>query len=271
LLLIAFDRAYRWHRDFVPVLTRNKVGFEPGNLPFHIKTQAMQTKLILCATVGLSLLFTGCSKDEGTAPDSGIARTGMSYELRAINVSSGINQKTTAGIIQWTSGFANPRRIKFEAKQQQTKIEYETTNTTQIDLFAPVATSFGGFMLPAGAYKEIELKVKLEKDASEPGLYLAGSYANGALLIPVIFRVDDPLEIKTEVKDVTIDENSSIAAITSLDLASFTRDWSDAMIRAAELTNGTLVISKTSNKSLYKAMLHNLSDKRHKCEFKRHK
>jgi hypothetical protein len=242
----------------------------------------MNSKVILSAAVALSLLTGSCSKDNGTVnPDmngtntgtgTGNEQTGMSYQLRAVNTTGSMNQRTTAnGTIQWTSGYAYPTQIKFEAKQQNSKIEYKSTNNSRIDLFSPVATSFGSFMLPAGTYKEIELKVKLDNVGNEPALFLTGNYMNNGVVIPVIFRVDDKLELKTELNDVTIDNTSSIAAITNLDLATYTNGITDEMIRNAQLTNGTLIISENSNRNLYNIIMSNLSGKRHKCSFKKNK
>ncbi len=232
----------------------------------------MNSKLIFSATLAMGLMMASCSKDNGTVTPAGPENTGINFGLRAVNGSTGIHQRTTAGgILHWTSGYANPTEVKFEAKSKDTKIEYKSKNDTRIDLFAPVAPHFGYFMLPAGTYKEIELKLKLDNAGPEPALYLAGTYSDQGLVIPVVFRVDDNIEIKTELKDVTIDNTTSIAAITDLDLSSYMSGVTESMLRNAQLTNGTLVISEDSNRSLYNLILKNLTGKRHKCEFKKHK
>jgi hypothetical protein len=195
----------------------------------------------------------------------------MTYELRATNTSTSTTQKSTArGTFYWTSGYANPTLIQFAAKQQGTEIDYKSTNTAPIDLFAPNAMDFGGFTLPAGLYKEIELKMRLNGRGSDPALYLEGDYVYNGVTTPIQIRVDDEMWLKTEVKDVTVDENSTMAALIDLDMANFLDGISDNMIRNAQLTNGILVISRNSNRSLYNAIVNNIKNKRHHCEYKRH-
>jgi hypothetical protein len=236
---------------------------------------AMNMKSICTATVVFGMMLASCSKDNSTVgpatnPGTDNGQAGMTYELRAVNTTTGINQKVVgAGTLRWTSGYANPTQIKFEAKSKDTKIEYKSTNTTRIDLFTPVAPGFGYFVLPAGTYKEIELKMKLDNVGPDPALFLAGNYTNNGVVYPVIFRVDDELEIKTELKDVTIDNTGSMAAITNLDLAGYSAGVTESMFRNAELTNGTIIISEASNRDLYRIMKSNLSGKRHKCEYKK--
>ncbi len=60
----------------------------------------------------------------------------------------------------------------------------------------------------------------------------------------------------------------SIAAITEPDLASYLSGVTDYMLRNAQQTNGTLVISEDSNEDIYKVKLKNLSGKRHNCELR---
>lgn len=233
----------------------------------------MKAKLILsAATLAMGMMVTSCNKNSTTVtPDSNsTASTNMSYGLKAANTSNGLAKGTANAMLTWTSGFANPTMIKFEAKQKGTEIEYKSTNTSQINLFAPVATSFGGFTIPAGAYKEIELKLSLDNVGTQPALQLNGTFTNNLTTVPVVLRVDDDFEIKTEVKDVTIDENDDFMALTTLDLASMQSSITLNMLQNATLTNGTIVISRTSNKTLYNLILSSLTGKRHHSEYEHH-
>jgi hypothetical protein len=239
----------------------------------------MNSKIFLSAAIiGAMTLVLSCSKDSGTTTPDTSPNTGqanMTYQLKAANTTGNTQRTTAGGTIVWNSGFANPTQIKFEAKQQNSKnkIEYKSTNYsgTPIDLFAPVPTDFGGLVLPAGTYKEIELKLRLERVGATPALLLGGIYTDNMGSIPIQLRVDDDIELKTEVKDVTLDNSTTVAAITSLDLASYTGMLSESMIRNATLTNGTLVISRDSNRDLYNMIISSISGKRHRCEYKHHK
>ena len=230
----------------------------------------MGNKVIFSAAIAVGMMVSSCHKD-GTKdlnPNNGQAT--MSVQMKATNTAGRPNQRTTAnGLLEWTSGYANPREVKFEAKQEDLKIEYTSTSKEQIDLFAPVPLDFGAFMLPEGDYKEIELKVKLGNNQSDEALHLEGTYTNNGLVTPVVFDVEENMVIKTELEDVTIDNTAPVAALLDLDLASYLNGVSDYMLQNAKLTNGVIVISRNSNKTLYNIMTHNLVEKRHKCKYKK--
>jgi hypothetical protein len=226
-------------------------------------------KNILLPAVAIAGLMLGsCSKDNGTV-DTGTGRSEMTYELRATNASTNINGKSTAtGTLVWSSGYAYPKEIKFEAKSNDTKIEYTSRNTARIDLFSSAPVGFGAFALPAGTYKEIELKIKLQDNGSDPALLLTGTWSDNLGTIPVMFIIEDDVELKTEMKNVTITDGS-FAALTTLELATYTEGITGTMLRNAHLTNGTLIISRDSNRDLYNIITANLKNKHHKCDFEK--
>jgi hypothetical protein len=261
----------------------------------------MNGKLLLYTVAISGSLFASCNKDDddNTAAVPVTSTSGaadMGYQLRTINPLVDTDPNTPYGTIQWTSGFANPREIKFEAKPSgstgigngnghgnghgngngnngsKDKIEYKSTYAGQIDLFAPISTVFGNFTLPPGTYKEIELKMKLDGDNTVPALELNGMYTgNNMPPIPIVFQVPHDVELKTELKDVTIDNNTIFSAITSLDLISLMSGVTPVMLQNVQLTNGTVLISPTSNRHLYDHIMDNLKSKRHGFQIKKDK
>lgn len=225
-------------------------------------------KILFSAAVFSTVLFAACNKDKRYEANGG--QTQLAYTLQVENLSTGTQQRSTAGNIVWTSGFANPVKIKFEAKQQDSKLEYEAKNVGQIDLFAPNAIEFGSFVLSPGTYKEIELKMYFSKHNSEPALQLNGLYTGNNVTVPIMLLVDASFDIKTEQKDVVIDNGMSYVAVTTLDLAAYTSDVSENMWANADLTNGVIVISNNSNENIYNRILNNIRDKKHKCHFHHH-
>lgn len=226
-----------------------------------------------------ALLFAACNKDNTTTPGGSGNGTSsnVSFALKAANPSATVTQKTTTGAaIRWTSGFAYPSMVKFEAKQitsagVENEVEYKATNTARIDLFAPVAPLFGNFTLPAGTYNEVELKLQLGAADTTPALQLSGNFTNSTgTTTPVTFRINEPLELKTETHNVTIDSARAFDAITVMDLAGLTSDIREAQLQNAQLTNGALVISSSSNSNLYGAILNSLRNRRHHSEINHH-
>jgi hypothetical protein len=228
----------------------------------------MKKNILLSLSAGLAatMLFSACNKDDRYDPNNGNDNITLAYQVKAINSSSSA-QKSTAGDIVWTSGFANPTVIKFEAKQQNSKLEYTATHTGTIDLFAPDPLLFGNFTLGGGTYDELELKLQFKKHGADPAVQLNGQFTNNTMSVPVVLIIDGPLEIKTEQKNVVISDRVGYIATTDLDLAAYTDDVTENMWANASLTNGVIVISDNSNTNIYYKILSNFKGWKHKCHF----
>ncbi|MBL7720226.1 MAG: hypothetical protein JNL72_15425 [Flavipsychrobacter sp.] len=224
----------------------------------------MKTTLLLSAGLAALTLAASCKKEKRYDANNG--QTQLAYQVSIENPSSS-TARSTAAIITWNSGFANPSMVKFEAKQENSKLEYKATNTGQIDLFSPDPMTFGNFTLGPGMYKEIELKLHFQKRGSSPAIQLGGSVTAGGLTTPVVLMIEGPLEIKTEQKDVMIDDGIAYVAITSLNLASYTEGITEGMWVDADRINGTIIISKDENQYLYWKILGNIKDWKHRCHF----
>ncbi len=68
------------------------------------------------------------------------------------------------------------------------------------------------------------------------------------------------MEIETEKENVVITDNNSYTALTTLNLSLLTRGITESMLNSATRTNGTILISSTSNTNIYNIILKNLED-----------
>lgn len=199
------------------------------------------------------LLFVSCNKKNNSDNPSGIK-----YKLQTINRTS-IVGRIAAGNIQWTSGYGNATEIKFEAESNNHEVEYKSSTPQRIDLFNGIAT-LGNITLPPGTYDEVEFKVELSASGNDAALELKGNYTSGNTITPVIFRVNSQLEIETEKKNVVVTDNNNYTALTKLDLSSLTRGVTESMLNSAVRTNGTILISSTSNANIYNIILKNFQE-----------
>lgn len=233
----------------------------------------MKQKLLFAALLATAA-FASCRKNDDNMQGTGNNYNDgaqLNYTIVATNPNAGgAQQKGTASAFVWTSGYAYPRSVKFEAKQENSKIEYSSTNDARIDLMASTANSFGGFTIPDGIYKEIEVKIKLDKKGSEPAMQLEGQFDNGVVNVPVTLIVDENIELKSEMKDVTITSDMDFTAATTLDLSELMDDITTQMLMGVKLTDGRLIISADMNKTLYWVILKNLRDKPHHCDWWKH-
>jgi hypothetical protein len=208
-------------------------------------------KAIALGVTGIALLMaTGCKK-ENTA-------TGISYQVKTANRTSTV-ARVLAGTVQWNSGYAWAREIEFEAKNRgnnsgsgnnNSEIEFKTESRQKIDLFAPVS-ALGTIQVPQGTYDEIKFEVEVSPNNGEAAFLLNGSYSNNGTSTPVTFRIDLPVEIETEKDNFTISNSASYTAVTTFDLSLLKQGITAAMLDAATKTNGTIIISSTSNTNLY--------------------
>lgn len=231
----------------------------------------MKWGLLFSATVATGLLFSSCKKNNNNVDNATPGQPQLAVQIKTSNNNAGVGQKGTANAhILWTSGFAYPRKIVFEAKQNDLSVEFTSTADQQIDLMASIAASFGNFTLPAGVYDEVELKIDLDKKDHDPAMVLEGTFTSNTTTYPVRLEIDNFLELKTESENVTISNDSTYTAVTTIDLSSVTSDITESMLLNAQLTNGTIVISPSSNVLMYHTILSNLGDRHFHCFFEHH-
>jgi hypothetical protein len=210
----------------------------------------MKTKLtkksfwLLLAALSSTLLFS-CKKNNEAS--------GINYQLKTTSPSSTVAR--TTGTVSWTSGYALASEIKFEAKKEGNDFEQKSKVGQKVDLFASVS-NIGAVQLPAGTYKKVEFKIELLPSQTAVAFELKGTYGSKA----VTLQVNEALEIKGEKEGVDISDGASYTAATSLNLSLLTLGISSSMLDNATVTNGEILISSTSNASLYAIMLANLKN-----------
>lgn len=207
----------------------------------------------LIAAAAAVAVLASCQKQADVAPQE--KQGGVSYRLRATQEGGSLQGRGTesAATVTWTSGFANAKELKFHAVSGSGNIEYRSTIATKIDLFD--STGFlGNISVPAGNYKEVKFRIGVAPSGTEPGIELRGSY-NGT---PVIFWLSKPFFLETKAKNVTIDSTSSYTALNNLSLPMLTDNISNSLFDGAFKTDGTIIISADSNRSIYEKMLANI-------------
>jgi len=223
-------------------------------------------KSLLLSAVMVGLLFgSSCKKSSSNYSTSNTPT--MSYQLKVANTNYSMARTTATADIVWDSAFATPDVVVFQATQGNVQVQYKATNNQRIDLMSSVAIDFGSFTLPAGFYSQTVLKIDLDKIGNMPVLQLNGMFTDGTVTLPVEILVNESVQLQTEQDSVTITNDSSFVAVTTLDLPSVTSGVTSAMLLNATLTGGVIVISSSSNHDLYKMVLDNLGNEHHHCDF----
>jgi hypothetical protein len=216
----------------------------------------MKVSSIIITGAAAMLLLGSCKKSgsDGNSSDST-----MQFQLKAANPLVTVNKLTAPGSILWTSGSAAATETKLEAKKNESELEFKSSGLQQIDLFASVIGNMGKIVIPVGTYTEVEFKITLNQNGSNPSLELNGQYTSGTgVVTPVVFTLSSLFVLKGEQSNVTVAGNSTITALTTLDLSFVSNGITQAMLNSATLTSGKIVISATSNNSLYTIITNNL-------------
>ena len=216
----------------------------------------MKTGAIILSAILTTGLFS-CKKNVDSVSSS---NAGLDFQLRATNPSSVVAR--TSATITWEAGFVNANLIKFEARQNGQETEFKSNVQKHVDLFGTLST-IGTINLPTGTFDEVEFKIVAAPNGNEPALQLQGS-VNG---VPVVLRIDNTLEIKSEQSQVTL--SGADVALNTINLSQLTFGLSADDFANATQTNGMIVISSSSNQNLFNDILANFQ-KHHETEVEVH-
>ncbi|HSN08819.1 MAG TPA: hypothetical protein VLS85_07265 [Hanamia sp.] len=220
----------------------------------------MKTKLISMTAIAAVTLIFGCKKANNSNSN------GVSYQLKTTNRSTALafssgNTLTSAarvagGTITWTSGYASAEEIKFEAEGSDSHVEFHSETPQKIDLFSPLA-SLGNINIPTGVYDTAQFEIDLAPTTTDAALELHGTYNT----TPVTFILNKSYEFNAEIPAITVADGQHYNAVTALNLATLTQGISGATLDAATKdSSGTIVISDSSNVSIYDSFISNLHD-----------
>ncbi len=240
--------------------------------------------LIYAAVTALAVGLFACQKQSST-PASG--PSSLNLAIQAVNPSYSMpvsNSKTkssqaSGSSITWDTAQMVVSSVKFEAslkkmnsEEDSVEIEYKWMGPKTVNLL-DTTTTFGNFTLQPGLYDQVELKISgfREDAAGMPVFYLHGTYMeNDTTSWPIIVESYQDVMFKTE-KDsvnVTANMNSDITSYIKIYLDKLMANVQPSDLDNAMKTNGTIVISDSSNVDLYRTILYHL-DEDHPC-FYRH-
>lgn len=223
----------------------------------------MKNQFLFALVTASSLLFAGCSKNDDGVGDQ--TSSNVTYQISTSGNGNPTGRtsaiaKTEGFSIIWTSGYINTSEIKFEAKGDN-KVEFKSESVKHIDLFSAInaISTIGSIPVVPGTYEKIEFKTTLVPVGTSAAFELTGLYVNNGDTIPVAIRFDAPIEFKFEKKTpTTIDANAGFNALNILSLDLLTADITMDMLNNADLINNKIVISASSNSTLYEFVWNSL-------------
>jgi hypothetical protein len=220
------------------------------------------------AAITLAVILLSACKKSGNAPTTKTSQ--LSFQMVADNSTTNLagssftTNSTATGVpgLIFTAGTANISQFKLEAKRNGIETEISSKNLTNVDLFA-LAPSITNINIDTGTYREIEIKVVLQKtsDISAIPLKLTGSFTNSqGTVIPVEFDLNDDVTIKAEAENIHVTNTTDFVALVHMHLLKLEAGITAAALDAGTLTNGVLVISSSANSAIYNRVLANFSN-----------
>ncbi len=214
--------------------------------------------LLVCFGIAAVLLLGSCDKESSDITSE--LQVKMQASQTTTPVLKVANTSTATASFDWDVCTMNVTKIEFEAEGRETenasnsyKVNYEWKGSKTVDLFNSTAI-IGSISLDPGVYKEIELQVKASKsqDNSSPAFFLSGSYTSAlGVEIPVEIVINDYLEFEVEQEGAALDGTNDYSALIDLNLNLLMSTLLQSELDVAQLLNGKLVISATSNSALY--------------------
>lgn len=211
------------------------------------------------------ILVTSCSKDS-TAPTT----TSLGVKMQATNKSFSLLKSTalaTPSLI-WDSSFIFVSKIELEAEKQESgmpaspsEVHFEWSGPVKIDLFR-LNSVIGNIALQPGTYHEVSIKINsFSSDAGGlPDFYLSGTYTNAdGSVIPIEFVVNEDFEFRVKLEGSTLDAVNDYTSMINMNLSLLFAGVQSADLDGATLANGKILISNTSNASLYNKIITNFS------------
>lgn len=242
-----------------------------------------KVNLLIIGAVLSVVAITGCKKDasnNNSTPIMGLSVQALNPSFNLPVTSTMMKATSATSLVQITSAKLLVSKFSFEAELKSSNkahdsvsIEYNWNGPKVVDLLNATA-DFGQLTLQPGFYDEIELRVASVRNNTDtiPVFSLTGNYTNSAnVVIPVTFKVNEPVLIKTELKNDTITSTStsSFSGIVQVYLDQLFVGIAPADLDNAVKTNGTIVINSTTNANLYQILRVNFI-KRHHGEYHRH-
>lgn len=242
-----------------------------------------KTILMICLPVIMvSMVMVSCKKDSTSS-----STPQVSFALSADNTISPISATnksggtiatasttttTTTSSISWTSGIVNITQFKLEAKKNGKEIEIKSKNLSNVDLFT-LSPSLISASIDTGTYKEIEVRAVFTKSTTaDIPVKLKGTFTTaGGAIVPIEFDFNEDAVFKAEAANITVSSTTDFTAKLHLHLNIVLSDVVSAELDKATRTNGTIIISSSSNPLLYAKAIVNIANAMESKGFDEHK
>lgn len=240
-----------------------------------IKTKYIVMKRLLTPNSGISLFMgllfvTACTKkaDNTTATLQFSAQANNNlYTMSGSTITPVSASANTNGMatLNWTAGYVNATEFEFEAAKENnndqsdtTHVQYQAQGSFRIDLFA-TPTALASLVIPAATYDHVQVEIQSVKSATGAlNFYLKGTYKNAAgIATPIEVQLNESFAIHSEITKWQA-QTLTYTSLVKMHLDLFLKNVTTTLLDNASQTNGSILISSTSNAAIYQLLVANL-------------
>lgn len=204
------------------------------------------------AALAAIIILGGCEKDNTEGP-----RLGLEFEAVKSGTFLTDQSKALNGELVINSGTILFESVEFEAESENelVEIEFELEGDVLFD-FETVETTpdISSIVVPAGTYEEIEIELEIKNGGDTPSIVMEGVYTDQEGTehpLRFEFNADQAFEVEME-GSIVFEADVSFIALVTIDPASWFSELTDHdMTSATKNEDNIIVISSTSNTSIY--------------------
>ncbi|MEE4214700.1 MAG: hypothetical protein V2I34_06510 [Bacteroidales bacterium] len=216
-----------------------------------MRKRILNNTLLIAALASIFILG-GCEKDKTEGPSLGV-------EFEAVKIGTFLSDQSKAlnGELVINSGTILFESVEFEAESENelVEIEFELEGDVLFD-FETVETTpdISSIAVPAGTYEEIEIELEIKDGGDTPSIVMEGVYTDQESTehpFRFEYNADQTFEVEME-GSIVFEADVSFIALVTIDPASWFSEVTDNdMTSATKNEDNLIVISSTSNVSIY--------------------
>ncbi|WP_291787541.1 hypothetical protein [Cecembia sp.] len=230
-------------------------------------------KLLSVLALTTVTVFSSCNpENEVPVIGQGEGKMGIAFVLKN-NTMSTAGARVENSSLTIEEGFIQIKELELELEGRnengkfEKEIEIEFNDIKKIT-FNEFDRSVDFFInIPEGEYKEIELELDLIDYRNEPSIYFQGTFTDDEeISTPFQFKYfgdDIDFEVEIEADDdnyFRVDRINNPLALFELSAINWLRNVSSIEMQNAERTDGVILITKESNRSLYNKIKKNIEE-----------
>ncbi|SMG16563.1 hypothetical protein SAMN05661096_00868 [Marivirga sericea] len=210
----------------------------------------MRKFLVLGFSLSMALLLTSCNDEDATGGR-------IKLEVSTTSSTAGVAEARmiNANELRFTSGTITIREVVFDGETTDQSVSRTIEQIAEIDYATGSVSPEVVIEVPAGNYTSVNLGIELQDDGAEPSVVIEGTYTHSdGADIPLRFEFNSGEVFEANAASVAIVDGADLVGKITFDALDWFSDIAAYQLDEARLTEGVIVISSSSNASIFDAV-----------------